>query len=96
MTMITQQLKTSRKAMGLSQKAMAEKLDFPQSHVSAIERGKVDPRLKTLVDMARVLDLRIMLVPRIFVPAVQAMISGKTQQRLWSIGEDEDENEDRS
>ncbi len=42
-------------------------------HVSDLERRKVDPRLSTLLDVARALDLELMLVPKAFVPAVRAL-----------------------
>jgi hypothetical protein len=43
-------------------------------HISAIESGKVVPRFDTLLDLVRVLDYDLILVPRALVPAVQAQI----------------------
>lgn len=47
---------------------------MPQVHISAIENGKVVPRFNTLLELVRVLDYDLLLVPRPLVPAVQAMI----------------------
>jgi hypothetical protein len=43
-------------------------------HISGIETGKIVPRFDTLLDLVRVLDHDLLLVPRALVPAVQALI----------------------
>lgn len=48
-------------------------MGVPQSHVSKIETGAVDVGLSTLIEMARALDLEIMLVPRKLIRVVQTM-----------------------
>ena len=70
---IATQLATARRAKKLSQQALGRKTGLPQSHISKIERGKVDVGLATLIQMLRVLDLEIMLIPRQLVPAVQSI-----------------------
>lgn len=67
-------LKVSRKARGWSQAELGSRLGLPQMHISAIETGKITPRFDTLLDLVRVLDYDLLLVPRTLVPAVQAMI----------------------
>lgn len=91
---INEQLRHVRLSKNLSQKELGIKLGIPQSHVSAIESGKVDPRLSSVVEMSRVLGLEPMLIPLRLIPMVQGLITGKTQKRLWSIDEDEDEDLD--
>jgi transcriptional regulator with XRE-family HTH domain len=92
MKTITEQLKQTRIANGLSQKEFGIKLNLPQSHISAIEAGKVDPRLTSITEMARALELELMLVPFSLVPAVKSLLAGDSHKPLWSI--DEGENED--
>jgi hypothetical protein len=39
--------------------------------------------------MGRLLDHEVILVPRAFLPAIAAMISGKEDQPLWTIDDEE-------
>lgn len=72
-------LRDSRKAQGMSQRALSAKAGIPQSHISKIENGAVDLRLSSLVELARVLNLELELVPRNSVSAVRA-IARRTKQ----------------
>lgn len=67
-------LKNARRAKGLSQRALGKMAAAPQGHVSKIEAGAVDLRVSSLVELARALDLELMLVPRRTVSAVQSII----------------------
>jgi HTH-type transcriptional regulator / antitoxin HipB len=69
-----QYLKEVRRARGLTQEQLGEKLRIPQMHVSGIESGKIVPRYDTLLDVVRALDHDLVLVPRALVPAVEALI----------------------
>jgi len=90
MNKIIKLLKQHRIDKSLSQSDFGNKLGFPQSHISKIEKGGTDPRLSTITDMARLLDQELVLVPRELLPAVQALINGEnTQKPLWSLEEDE-------
>lgn len=71
---IAQSLRAARERKGLSQRALSAKAGVPQSHLSKIENGAVDLRLSSLVELARVLDLELTLVPRKKLPAVRAII----------------------
>lgn len=73
MTYIQDQIRQAREAKGFTQSDLGRRLGQPQSSVSRIERGG-DLRLSTLLEMARILDLEPMLVPKRLVPAVQALI----------------------
>ncbi len=78
---IAKLLKTARERKGLSQRALSAKAGVPQSHISKIENGAVDLRLSSLVELARVLDLELALVPRKKLPAVRAIIRGDDDGR---------------
>ncbi|MBA3562472.1 MAG: helix-turn-helix transcriptional regulator [Gammaproteobacteria bacterium] len=70
---IATRLRNARDAKGLSQRALSELAGVPQGHISKIENGVVDLRVSSLVELARVLDLELMLVPRKSLPAVSAI-----------------------
>ena len=66
-------LRSARETQGLSQRALSAMAGVPQSHISKIENGTVDLRVSSLVELARVLDLELVLVPRKAVSAVHAV-----------------------
>ena len=74
-----QQLKEARLKRRWGQRELAAKIGLPQPHISAIESGAIVPRFDTLVDIVRVLDLDLLLVPRSLVPAVQSLIRAHQQ-----------------
>jgi len=63
-----------RHKRGWSQAELGRRLGLPQMHISGIETGKIVPRFDTLLDLVRVLDRDLLMVPRSLVPAVQALI----------------------
>lgn len=67
-------LKAARDVKGLSQRELSKLAGVPQSHISKIESGAVDLRVSSLVELARVLDLELILVPRKSVSAVQSIV----------------------
>src|SRR5262249_23928130 len=69
------QLKTARERKGLSQRALGERVGLPQSHISRIEAGAVDPQASSLMQIARALDLELVLLPRGALAAVRALTS---------------------
>ena len=64
------ELRRARERAGLSQLELASRARLPQAHVSRIENGVVDPRLSSLVRIARTVGLEPVLVPRRSLPAV--------------------------
>lgn len=64
-------VREARIAKALTQKELGQRVGLPQSHISKIEKGAVDLKLSSLVDIARALDLEITLVPRKALPAVK-------------------------
>lgn len=76
---IAKTLKAARENKGLSQRELGKRADVLQTQISKFENSTVDPRLSTLVALARVLDLELTLVPRKAVPAVQSIIKNSDQ-----------------
>ena len=92
-------LKGAREAHNLSQRTLADKIGIPQSHLSKIEAGVVNIKLGSFVEMARMLGLEVMLIPRQEVSLVKDLIESKENARLspevkpaYRL-DDEDEND---
>lgn len=68
-----QVLMDARRQRGWSQAELGLRVGLPQMHISAIETGKVIPRYDTLLELVRVLDYDLLLVPRDLVPVVQSL-----------------------
>ncbi len=71
---ITDALAAARKRKGWSQRDLSERANIPQSHISKIESGAVDIKLSTLQELARLLDLELVLAPRQALTAVNAAL----------------------
>jgi len=88
MNTLLKQLKIARQEKGLKQSGFGKKLGLPQSHISRIERGETDPRLSTVVDMARIVDRELILVPRRLVPVIRSMIEDRhDREPMWKPDE---------
>ena len=79
MASIQDQLRQSREVKGLTQSDMGARIGQPQSAVSRIERGG-DIRVTTLLEMARVLEMEPVMVPRHLIPAVHALLVHASSQ----------------
>jgi len=64
----------ARHKRGWSQRDLASRLGIGQRHISAIESGKIVPRYDTLLEMVRMLDRDLIMVPRALVPVVQSLV----------------------
>lgn len=71
---IAASLREARISKALTQKALGQRVGLPQSHISKIEKGAVDLKLSSLVEIARALGLEITLVPRKALPAVEGAV----------------------
>lgn len=71
---IAASLKAARKAKGLTQRELGQRVGLPQSHISKIESGAVDLQLSSLAEIARALELEVMLLPRRALPAVEGAV----------------------
>ena len=74
LTETAQALKAARLAKGLSQRELSVRTGLTQAHLSRIENAAVDIRLSNLIELARVLDLELVLVPRRLAPAVRNIV----------------------
>jgi transcriptional regulator with XRE-family HTH domain len=67
-------LKAARQKKQLSQRELSDRVGLPQSHISKIENAAVDLKLSSLSELARALELELVLVPKKALPAVQSLI----------------------
>jgi len=74
MSQLTDQLQNARKAAGLSQEVLATQAGLSRMTVQRIESGQIDPRLSTLLEMARVLGLELMTVPAALRPQLEDFV----------------------
>ena len=88
----------ARQKRGWSQRDLASRLSIGQRHISGIESGKIVPRYDTLLEVVRVLDRDLIMVPRALVPVVQSLIRGHLwdqsgeggERPLYAVDRDED------
>jgi len=92
----------AREKRGWSQRDLASRLGVGQRHISGIESGKIVPRYDTLLEIVRMLDRDLIMVPRSLVPFVQSLIRdhlkdqpGEGEERpLYASDRDEDSSEE--
>ena len=98
------ELKEARVSRGWSQRELGSRLGLPQMHISGIESGKIVPRYDTLLELVRILDRDLLMVPRALVPAVQSLIrdhhrrdqQGESEERsLYGDADDEQKTRER-
>jgi transcriptional regulator with XRE-family HTH domain len=96
---IRREIKEARQSKGWSQLELGQKIGLAQRHISGIETGKIVPRFDTLLEILRVLDRDLAMVPRELLPVVQALVrdyrgrkaEGKTDERpLYSLNDEEE------
>jgi len=87
---LRQTLIDARHQRGWSQAELGRRAGLPQMHISGIETGKVVPRFDTLLELVRVLDHDLLLVPRDLVPVVQSLTRDHCRRDAHAAG-DEDE-----
>ena len=83
-------LKEAREKRGWTQRDLASRIGLTQTHISGIESGKIVPRYDTLLELVRILDRDLLMVPRTLVPVVQSLIRDHLQP------DQRDEGEERS
>jgi transcriptional regulator with XRE-family HTH domain len=95
---LRRELKKAREKRGWSQRELGSRLGLPQMHISRIESGKIVPRYNTLLELVRILDRDLLMVPRALVPVVQSLVRdhfkdqpGEGEERsLYAADGDED------
>jgi transcriptional regulator with XRE-family HTH domain len=78
---LAQTLKDARLTRGLTQRELAARAGLGQSRLALIEAGGVDFRTSTLVQLARALDLELVLTPRRVLPAVQSLTGERPRRQ---------------
>lgn len=71
---LVQTARSRRIGTGISQRDLSARSGLSQAHISQIESGKLEPGLSSFIDLARALDLELMLVPKRMLPAVQGLL----------------------
>lgn len=77
---LAQTLKNARLTQGMTQRELADRAGLGQSRLALIEAGRVDFRTSTLMQLARALDLELVLAPRKMLPAVQSLIGARLRR----------------
>jgi transcriptional regulator with XRE-family HTH domain len=85
---IRRTLKEVREKRGWTQRDLASRLGLTQTHISGIESGKIVPRYDTLLELVRILDRDLLMVPRALVPVVQSLIRDHLQPDKKGEGEE--------
>lgn len=78
---IGETLAAQRRQLGLTQSAVAKRAGIAQTYLSKIEHAKIDPRISTLLDIARAEGLELVLVPSEIVPAIRSMLGQQPDSR---------------
>jgi len=81
-------LKEVREKRGWTQRDLASRIGLTQTHISGIESGKIVPRYDTLLELVRILDRDLLMVPRALVPVVQSLIRDHLQPDQKGEGEE--------
>jgi len=81
-------LKEARVSRGWSQRDLSSRLGLPQTHISGIESGKIVPRYDTILDLVRILDRDLLMVPRALVPVVQSLVRDHLRESQHGEGEE--------
>jgi len=92
---LVDEIKKNRIEKELSQRALSAKTGTPQAHISNIEKGSVDLQVSKLIELARALDLEVMLVPRQLVPAFESLKKNRGKKTteptpMYQLDEEED------
>src|SRR5271155_199610 len=67
-------LKEAREKRAWTQRDLASRVGLTQTHISGIESGKIVPRYDTLLELVRILDRDLLMIPRALVPVVQSLV----------------------
>jgi len=92
----------ARDSRGWSQRDLGSRLGIGQRHISGIESGKIVPRYDTLLEIVRMLDRDLIMVPRALVPVVLSLVRdhlkdepGEGEERpLYAADRDQDNSQE--
>src|SRR5260370_34972429 len=74
-------LKDAREKRGWSQRDLARRLGIAQRHISGIESGNIVPRYDTVLELVRMLDRDLLMVPPALLPVVQPLVRDHPQDQ---------------
>ena len=80
---LIRQLAGRRKGLGVTQTQLGNQLGVKQAYISRLEKGNVDVRASTLIEIARLLGVEVMLVPKEKVQMVLPVIQGSDDENVW-------------
>lgn len=66
-------IRSARQSRGLSQTALGHQIGWPQSYISKLESGQIDPQLSNVTEIARSLDLEVVFIPRSLIPVLNSL-----------------------
>jgi transcriptional regulator with XRE-family HTH domain len=71
---IVDRLKAQRRRRDLTQQQLAARVGLAQSYIAKIEAGTADFSISRLVELSRILDLEVVLVPKHKLSTVDAVL----------------------
>lgn len=74
MSNVLDELQHARKAAGLTHDMLAQRAGVSRMTVQRTEAGKIDPRLSTILELARTLGMDLMLVPKSLRPDLEDFV----------------------
>lgn len=89
-------LRKTRLSRHFTQQVLARTLGLRQRQISDLERAAMDPRLSTILNVARALDLELMLIPRHLISAVEGLQRAGTdaaKRPMYALGDADAESD---
>ena len=71
---LIQELEGARKAVGMTQQELAERAGLSRMTVQRTESGQIDPRISSLLVMAKALGMDLMLLPAALRPELESFV----------------------
>lgn len=71
---VLEEILNARKASGMTHEILAQRAGLSRMTVQRTEAGKIDPRLSTLLVLARTLGMDLMLVPKALRPDLEDFV----------------------
>jgi transcriptional regulator with XRE-family HTH domain len=90
-------LRNSRLSRNLTQEELARKLGIRQRQISDLERSTMDPRLSTIQNVGRALDLELMLIPRQLISTIEGLqraADGSIKRPMYALADRAESHED--
>ena len=90
-------LRKTRLSRNLTQEQLARKLGIRQRQISDLERSTMDPRLSTIQNVARALDLELMLIPRQLISTIEGLqraAVGSIKRPMYALDDRAESHED--